>query len=364
MTPLMSDNMKSMQTIKRFLLVGYIGLLFTPFFVARAAAPAATNTAYQLTTSPVSVNLQGKPGSAITTDLRVRNDSQVSERIHLNLLKFSAQGEEGKPVLDNRGDQDAYFDWVSFSQNDFWLVSNEWATVKMTINIPLSAANGYYYAVRFSRAGDVANTPAVPGQHTYLGSNSILVLLDAHSDTAKRNLSVLSFSASQQVYEALPASFSARLNNTGNVHIVPAGSIFITQGKKQLAVLDFNASGGNILPGSKRIYTTSWSDGFPHFEQKKDETGTGVVDKKGKPVMKLVWNFNQLSNIRFGQYTAKLISVYQDNDGRDIPLEAVVSFWVIPWKVIAVLILVIVFVPIGMYATGRTVWKKTKHKEK
>jgi hypothetical protein len=353
----MFARMEYMQFLKRLLLVGYLSLLAAPFAATIAATPTA-NSAYQLTTSPVSANLEAKPGTTVTTDLR--NDAEANQKIHISLMKFAAQGEEGKPILSDRGPDDSYFDWVSFSQNDFWLASNQWATIKMTINVPASASNGYYYAVKFSRVGD---NVSVPGKGTYVGSNSILVLLDARSGTAKRDLSILNFTATQKIYEALPAELLTRLRNSGNVHIRPAGSIFIMQGKKQLAVMDFNAAGGNVLPASNRIFKNQWSDGFPHYEQKKDETGAGVVDKYSKPVNHLVWNFSQLGNIRIGQYTAKLVAVYQDNDGRDIPLEAEVSFWVIPWRFIGVVLLILIFVPIGMYATGRTIWKKTKHKQ-
>ncbi len=354
-----------MKTIHKLLPAGLamsVSILSTVgVWAAATPAPAATQSIpYQLTTSPVSLNVSGKPGTSVSSDLRVRNDAPTPQKIHISTVKFGAEGEEGRPYLADRGPKDDYFDWVKFSVNDFELPANAWQTVKMTINIPLSAANGYYYGIRFSRVGDDVTNP---GKQTLAGSNTILVLLDAVNPNAKRQLEVISFEATKSVYEALPSQFQAKLRNTGNVHIVVAGSVFIMQGKKNLAVIDFNKAGGNILPGSNRIFTNDWSDGFPHFEVQKDEAGKDKLDKLGKPIYKIKWNFDQIQKIRFGQYTAKLVAVYQSNDGKDMPLEAEVSFWVIPWRLIGVIVLVLLFVPIGMYATGRTIWKKAKHRK-
>jgi hypothetical protein len=57
------------------------------------------------------------------------------------------------------------------------------------------------------------------------------------------------------------------------------------------------------------------------------------MDKNGKPVETLQINWNKLTSFRIGKYTANLLLVY-DNGTRDIPIEATISFWVLPWKVI------------------------------
>jgi hypothetical protein len=40
-----------------------------------------------------------------------------------------------------------------------------------------------------------------------------------------------------------------------------------------------------------------------------------------------------------------------DNGTRDVPMEAYVSFWVVPWRVLGILLLILLFVGIGLLST-------------
>ncbi|MBI2439455.1 MAG: hypothetical protein HYV45_02555, partial [Candidatus Moranbacteria bacterium] len=51
----------------------------------------------------------------------------------------------------------------------------------------------------------------------------------------------------------------------------------------------------------------------------------------------LKWDWNDASKLRFGKYQAKLLLIYDDGT-RDIPIEGMVSFWVVPWRIIAIII--------------------------
>jgi hypothetical protein len=319
-------------------------------FPAQAADPKPLN----LITSPLPINLIVDPGKSVTTEIRVKQNSGEDARLKVDLMKFGAYGTEGKPELLDRGPADSYFDWVKFDKTTLTAPNNVWQTVKMTINVPKTAAFGYYYAVVFSRAGDDTR-PDTGNTNAIKGGTAVLVLLDAHTAGAKRQVAIDSVQSTHGVYEFLPATFNVALHNTGNVHVVPHGNVFIMKGKKQIAVLDLNDEQGNILPGSHRIYPVEWTDGFPHFE-KTVEDGKVTMGKDGKPKMHLVWN-NGGGNkdikphLRMGRYTAHVFAVYDDGQ-RDVPLEAEVTFWVIPWKlfltVIAGIIVLILLTKLGL----------------
>jgi len=299
---------------------------------ALAATPPPSGV--NLTTSPLPISLSALPGSSVTTDLRIQNGNNQTQKIKVSLMKFSAYGESGKPALQDRAPGDDYFDWVSFNPASFDAPSRQWTTVKMTINIPTTAAFGYYYAVVFSPADQ---NPSGKGNRL-LGSTAILVLLDVKSPNARRSAKVVNFSVDHKIYEFLPVDFSVRLHNDGNVHLLPAGSIYIKRGSKQVAVLPFNSQHGNILPNSYRIYTSSWSDGFPVYTTKQ-QAGRVVLDKNDQPERVLSWDFSKLPHLKFGHYTANLLAAY-DNGSRDVPMEASLSFWVIPWRLIVLVILI------------------------
>jgi len=309
-------------------------LLITAVLFPLAAAAQNTGAGINLTTSPLPVNLSANPGSAVSTNLRIQNSDIKTQKIKVSLMKFSAYGETGKPALQDRQPGDDYFDWVTLTPGVFQAPPKQWVTVKMTISIPKTAAFGYYYAVVFSPADQ---KPAGKG-NTVLGSTAILVLLDVKSPNAKRSAKIVDFKVDKKVYEFLPAAFSVRIHNDGNVHLLPAGTIYIKRGSKQVAAIPFNSQRGNILPNSFRIYTASWDDGFPVYTDKV-QNGRVVMDNKGNPVKELNWNANKISHLKFGHYTANLLAVYDDGQ-RDVPMEATVSFWVIPWRLLLLVILV------------------------
>jgi hypothetical protein len=322
--------------------------LLSPLGAIAAAAPKALN----LIVSPLPINLATNPGTIISTDLRVKQGNPESEKLKVSLMKFAAYGDAGKPRLEDRGPNDDYFDWVTFDKSTFDAPSNVWQTIKMTINVPKSAQFGYYYAVVFTRAGD--DTKPDKGA-AIAGGTAVLVLLDAKVPNAKRKIDLVSFAAGHRVYEFLPSHFNILFHNSGNVHLVPAGDIFIKQGSKIVATLPINGEGGNILPQSNRIFQQDWTDGFPYFKQRTKDGK--VVQKNGKPVMDLTYDFSKLSHIRFGKYSAQLEAVY-DNGVRDEPLEAAISFWVIPWKLILVLILILALVGTGIFFLVRTIVRR------
>jgi len=301
-------------------------------------ASAQTTEGFNLVTSPLPINLQANPGSTVSADIKVKNGATKTEKLKVSLMKFSAYGEEGKPSIQDRAAGDDYFDWVTFSPDVFDAPPNEWITVKMTIKLPPSAAFGYYYAAVFSRANAVK--PSSTKENVLVGSTAVLVLLDAKVPGAKRTATIASFSADKHLYEFLPSNFTVKVKNSGNVHLIPTGNIFIKRGSKNVATLTINSAAGNILPNSNRIFTTSWTDGFPAYSG-KISNGKVVLDKDNKPVQGLKWDWSKASRLKFGRYTAHLVMAY-DNGSRDVPLEATVSFWVIPVRIIIFSIITLV----------------------
>jgi hypothetical protein len=307
-----------------------------------------------LVISPLPISLTTSPGSTVSAQLKIKNGGDETETIHVGLMKFKAYNDDGQPRLFDREKGDDYFDWVNFSDNDFTILPGEWKNITTTINVPETAAFGYYYAVTFSRKDDIsANNKATKIE----GAVSVLILLNVNSPNAISKIEVTEFQVDRKVYEFLPINFSIKLKNSGNIHIAPRGNIFIDQGKKtDLALLDINDVQGNILPGSSRIFNTSWSDGFPIYTQRVEDNKV-VTDKKGNNVLDLKWDFNKLSKLRFGKYTAHMLLVY-DNGTRDVPIEATTSFWVVPWRLLGGSLVVLSLVFVGLWNIFRPIFKK------
>jgi hypothetical protein len=283
--------------------------------------------------SPLPIELSAKPGSSVSTELRVRNAGTKPERLQVRLLAVS-QDNNGNVHLSNPKPTDEYTKWVSFDRTVFAAPPGEWQTIHMNVNVPKSAAFGYYFAVEYLRASDVAPQPGKAVAH---GAVATFILLNADAAGAKREAQIVSFTADRKSYEFLPSKFTVKVKATGNVHVAPYGNVFIGKGSKQAGNINVNAEKGKVLPGGSRFFVSSWSDGFPVYVAKTNADGSPVLNKKGQEEKSLKWDFAHANKLRFGKYTAHLLMVY-DNGSRDIPMEATVSFWVVPWRVIGIIV--------------------------
>jgi hypothetical protein len=316
------------------------------FILVGALLPSAVHAqvptdGINLQISPLPIELNTQPGTNTGADLRVRNVGPKTEKLQVRLLAVS-EDNNGEVHLSNPTATDEWAKWVSFDRQTFDAPSNQWQTIKMKINVPKSAAFGYYFAVEYLRATDVAPQPGKAVTH---GAVATFILLNADTAGAKREAQVVTFSADKKSYEFLPASFTVKVKSTGNVHVAPYGNIFISKGGKQVGSVNVNASKGNILPNGSRFFDANWSDGFPVYQVKTGPDGQPLLDKKGNPKKSLKWDFSHANRLRFGHYTAHLVMVY-DNGQRDVPMEATVSFWVIPWRLIGSVIALIALISV------------------
>jgi hypothetical protein len=332
-----------------------IGLLLALLLISLITAkPASAADGFNVTSSPLPLILNAKPGSSVSTDLRIKNTGTEQIKIKVGLLKFTAAGERGQPNFQERGAEDDYFDWVRFNPSVFDAQPGVWNSIKMTIDVPSTAALGYYYAVTFSPANPTSGETGDPFTKV-VGSSASLVLLQVNTGLEKRSLKVKEFSSDHRLYQFLPADFKIRINNDGNIFVAPKGNIFISRGGKNVETLSFNEAGGNVLPNTDRVFEVPWANGFPAYKDK-------IVD--GKPIQtpngnkrQLTWNFSRFSKFRFGKYDATLLLVYSDGQ-RDIPVKATLSFWVIPWVPLLIILVITLVILIGFLTFGRNALKK------
>lgn len=332
----------------------FLSIVFWSFFLLIPPL-SAQDGSLRLVTSPLPISLVAEPGTTVTTNLKVKNGGTEEETLKIDIMKFNAYEESGKPALMELEPKDTFDDWVSFSEPTFAIAPEEWKTITVTFTVPTDAAFGYYYAFVFSRAEAAAEL--APRQTAVVGGTATLVLLEARVPHAKREVTVTEFSTDKTIYEFLPTTFTVSLKNSGNVHVAPRGNIFLSRGKeKDIALLEVNEHRGNILPNSTRLFESEWQDGFPVY-QPVIKDGAVVLNENGETTFDLVWDWKESAKLRFGKYTAKLLLVYDDGT-RDVPIEGIVTFWVVPWRLIGGVIFITLFFFIGIRSTLMKLWRK------
>lgn len=304
-----------------------------------------------LTVSPISINVETDPGATTATTMRIRNNAEEPEQLKLSLATFSADATGSAPVFREFTPDEEFQYWVSFSEDEFVVNPGEWKQVEVFFSPPTDAALGYYYAILVERAAEVS---VEEGQTKIAGVPAILLLASVRSPLAQKQLELVSFASVKRVYEYLPSEFEIKIKNSGNIQTMPSGNIFIDSVKNNdIGIISINPMRGTILPDSTRTFTVNWDEGFPVYKTATDEVGN-----KSK---ELSWDFSKAHLFRMGKYTATLLFVY-DNGERDIPLEATVSFWVIPWRLILAAVVVLSLTLIGIFTPVLLFWRRATKK--
>lgn len=281
-----------------------------------------------LTVSPLFFEFSTEKGTIIKDKIRVRNNSANPISLRLGLQRLSP-GTNSEATLSDPKPEDEFVPWVKFDGSTVTARPREWTDIPFTIKVPDTAAFGYYFAFLLSQTPPEKEA----GTAKVAGGVAVPVLLNVKAPGAIAKGELVEFRSKAFISEYLPVEFVARVANSGNVHIKPRGNIFIRGGNgKDLAILEVNQALGSVLPGAKRSFESSWTDGFLVREPVMED-GNVVKDEKGNIKTKLTVHWNKLTDFRIGRYNANLLMVYDDGS-RDVALETTTAFWVIPYKII------------------------------
>jgi hypothetical protein len=302
------------------------------------SAHAQTAQGINLTVSPPVIELNAKPGEKLKERFRVRNNQSSAAALKIDVKKLSSDSTSGEPIPAEPTKDDGFISWLTVDPSDITVLPKEWAEINFTIDIPENAAYGYYYVLRIKPA----TQETVKGTGTTVhGEVLVVVLLNVVKEGAKAKASLVEFKPNIFFGEYLPVEFTAKVANSGNVHVKPSGNIFIRSfHQKDIAILDINGGKQTVLPGGTRTFTSTWDDGFI-VRQSIIENGTAKLDQKGNPATKITINWDKLTHFRVGPYTATLLMVYDDGK-RDATIEGVTTFWLIPYTALAVMLVGII----------------------
>lgn len=352
-------HLQTLGVVKRWLLalpmaVGVFLIALTPSLV-HAQTNNDEGFSLQVTPSPLVATV--KPGMSTTLEMNIRNTNTKAQKLKMGLRTFSVDENSGQVNLGDSEPSDAK-DFVHFANPTFNIEAGAIFTQKITIDTPKNAGFTYTFAITISRSD--SNVDQTSNGTKIKGTVAVFTLLNVDRPGSVRKFELSNFTVGRRVYEFLPATFSVKLKNTGNTLVQPKGNFYIqrtSNDQNPLMVLPLNEANGYILPGASRTFNAVWADGFPHYETQSGDTNS---TKKH-----LLWNWGDLSKLRFGKYTAKVVAVYDDGQ-RDVPVTAEVSFWIIPWRIILGILFVLTLIIVGVVTIIRKTTKlakKARHKK-
>lgn len=287
-------------------------LLLSVFFVGLQPIGSAE----ALTVSPLRLEYEAAPEQMIVDTIKVSNETSTGTIVAPVVRDFIASGDgSGTPVFVGEEEQpkSSLKDWVSFSIERVALQPGDSREVTFTIQVPKGASSGGYFgAILFS------TVPASDESVLIQTEVGALVLISVPGD-AKQEGALIDVQAGQRLVSHLPVSFTASFENTGEVHLKPSGEVHIMNlFGREVVSLPINPDGGNVLPGSTRALMVSWQ-----HQEVPSETIEIVKE----------WQ-----NFALGRYTA----TFAVDDGTGEIENATVAFWVIPWQLLIVALVVLI----------------------
>lgn len=276
--------------------------------------------------TPTIKEYSARPGDALSGVLQLVNDSALPASFNIETMDAQAStGEGGFAEYSPRNETSTLSNWITLRESNIAIAPGETKNIQYIIAIPQDAPPGGHYAA-IKVASGAANVPGGASLSSALAAN---IALDVEGQALEKG-DVVSFATvdGKTNYDKLPVSFITRINNGGNRHFKPKGSIEVkNMFGSVVASLPLNQTngGGNVLPRSTREFKNEW-----------------------------------LGEFAFGKYTALLTTQLGGAGTKTASLE----LWVMPagllilWLVIALIIIVILILLIKRALQSSAIVKK------
>lgn len=300
----MKKTYKKHTLFRKRTLVFALGVTMLVGTAIAARSVYAQLTQQTVTITPPNISLKVNPGDKKEGTLGLINDSDGTLTFGTAVYDFVVTDTNGTPqilpqgvVLNNRH---SAANWIAVYPPQFTLKPHQRQTLNYYVQIPKDAApGGHYAAVVFQPLTGGTNQ----GSGAVIQSQIATLAYITVNGKIKEGAQVTQFSA-PGFSEFGPVTITTQIKNLGDLHINPQGSITLK----------------NIFGKTVDITTLPSRNIFPDN-----------VSLIYKPQLGRTW--------MFGRYTATLLAAY--GVGNNLPLLATVSFWVIPWRIILLVLLAI-----------------------
>lgn len=301
---------------------------FTIVALAALVLGFAPLGASALTISPPLMEFDARPGDSLVDVMKLYNETQEQITLTASVQNFKAMNETGTPEFAAEGTA-GLSSWIKIDETTVTLAPGERKSVLFTVSVPGDAEPGGHFAGILWGTGETIEGASGVGLMAKTGTLVLVRVAGLVQETGR----IVEFATDKASYDYLPANFALRFENTGNVHLKPAGTIEVKNmwGTKVASTI-VNEDLANVLPDSIRKFEANWQ---------KSEVAPGASE----------WQ-KERENFAWGKFTATVVLNY--GVGGQV-VTAQTSFWVFPWRVtlfyvvLAVIVLLILIQGIRSY---------------
>lgn len=337
--------------IKHFNFIAVLAvLLFTLLIITHRTKAQDIDSVTGLVVSPPQIVKDVEVGGTFIETFKIINQRNSPENIFVTTRQL-ARDQNGEYFVPDgfENNEVSLFEqngWLVIAEKEFVLNNGEFRDIDVQFSLPDDLdQQGYYLELVFSTTplnvdeGSVSLAPeiAIPIAINYLGEEQTTF------EGPVIQVNSFSVDAENALYEFPVIGFNTHLINDGNLNIRPRGEIFIATDSSFnniIATINFNEGGQLILANSGRFFENTWEEGFI------------VIDRNGN----LSINFDQFDKFRLFQNYHAQLNVFWNQNGRDEFITSNASFWIVPWRIILVLLLIILII-------GYVIYRKLRRNE-
>lgn len=225
-------------------------------------APASASAAGGFTISPANQEVILAEGAEETSfELSLTNRDNAEVMLRLKVVDFKALDESGGiAFLGLKANQTetryGLTAWLRFSADSVSVAPGETEKVVVTIDNRDSLSPGGHYGAVVAVPVDPANPAAMPEVDILPATAALVLLKKQGGEQYGLNLDSAALARSGW---GMPSSISLRFQNTGNIHVVPRGTVAVRgPGGQEVSKAIINETSGVVLPETFRKLTTGF----------------------------------------------------------------------------------------------------------
>lgn len=278
--------------------------------------------------SPATLDLSASRGETVEQTISVINNGTAEQTYYLGTISFVPDETSGAPrFLSGDSDRSGLAGWIHFPVREVTVPSSTKVDVPFVVTIPADAESGTLYAavtVSVAPSDVVASNGA-----TIEAKTAVLVFMTVEGESIEKAATVDFVSSDGGLVVAHDVSYAFRVQNQGNVSVVPSAMIVVTDlfGRVVFAK-DANPEDGRVLPGTTRTYSGELVERPSGF--------LGAIA-------------TQWSLFAIGPMTATL-----SIDGTDSADSPAIHYWMFPWQILVTVIGAIVFAWLALRGLARS----------
>ncbi len=274
---------------------------------------------------PGKIEIEAKPGETVMAEISVANRISDGRTFQLMVedIEGSSDASQSVRLLGEAKGPYTLKDYISFPQDTFSLDLGERARIPVAITVPKNASpGGLYGSVLVSTIQENTDQPAGSTRSPIIARIGTLFFVTVPGEvTRSGETKELGLKNDQFWFERGPIDFSILFENTGSVHLNPYGELRITNlFGEEVGFVELDP--WFSLPKSLRSREITWDREF-----------------------------------LFGRYIA---TVHINRGYDDIVDSRTVTFWVLPWKIVTSIFLVVFIIVFSLRLFFRTFEFKRK----